>query len=343
MICGAPPRAAACGPVDNRPFVHRSRPQRKRARPSRVSRPSSPSSTLPMYYDKRFFKHDGNRHRGRIGDEGHLSHRDELVAEARARLARAVSTRATVQVLAGILLRARQAAAASSPRPTWSSRCARRSTAQVEGDGAVVVPGRLLVDLSRLLPDDRGHDRASPGGRRRARHVAAPASSRLHTFAAEDFPRLPDGRPRALHASTAPRCSRRSSASSRVRLPRRVAAGADRHPRALRGRQARHGRDRLVPARREGDRARAGAVPELEAIIPARALGELGAARGAGEHDRARRAREPRHLRRRRRVADDPPHRRPVPELQAAPARVVRARARRCRATSCSTSSAASA
>ena len=40
-------------------------------------------------------------------------------------------------------------------------------------------------------------------------------------------------------------------------------------------------------------------------------------------------------------VADDAPHRRPVPELQAAAAGDVRGRARRCRAPSCSTSSAA--
>ena len=80
--------------------------------------------------------------------------------------------------------------------------------AQVEGDGAVVVPGRLLVDLSRLLPDSEVtlefREEES------VLHVACgPAEYRLNTYGAEDFPRLPetDASRRARSART--RCSRR--------------------------------------------------------------------------------------------------------------------------------------
>src|SRR5213595_3587108 len=66
-------------------------------------------------------------------------------------VARAVSTRASVQILSGVLLRAetgRLHLAATDMELSLRS----SFEAQVEGDGAVVVPGRLLVDLVRLLP-----------------------------------------------------------------------------------------------------------------------------------------------------------------------------------------------
>src|SRR2546421_12249953 len=67
-------------------------------------------------------------------------------------VARAVSTRASVQILSGVLLRAeggRLHLAATDMELSLRSSL----EAQVEGDGSVVVPGRLLVDLVRLLPD----------------------------------------------------------------------------------------------------------------------------------------------------------------------------------------------
>ena len=78
-----------------------------------------------------------------------------------------------------------------SPRPTWRSRCGSRSTAKVEDEGSVVVPGRLLVDIARLLPPGEVtvEHRAEEGV---ARLTCGPASYALHTFSAEDFPRLPE-------------------------------------------------------------------------------------------------------------------------------------------------------
>src|SRR3712207_3877871 len=78
--------------------------------------------------------------------------RDELV-EKLGVVARAVSTRTTVLVLGGILLRAEgDELRLSATDMELSLRTS--LDAQVDGEGAVVVPGQLLVDLARLLPDD---------------------------------------------------------------------------------------------------------------------------------------------------------------------------------------------
>src|SRR3954470_17349373 len=76
--------------------------------------------------------------------------REELAAKL-AIVGRGVSTRTAVQILGGILLRAEggkvELAATDMELSLRTS-----LDAKVDGDGAVVVPGRLLVDLSRLLP-----------------------------------------------------------------------------------------------------------------------------------------------------------------------------------------------
>src|SRR5438093_9998532 len=76
---------------------------------------------------------------------------DEL-AQKLGIVSRAVSTRATVQILSGVLLRAE---AGRLHLAATDMELSLRSSleAQVDGEGAVVVPGRLLVDLVRLLPD----------------------------------------------------------------------------------------------------------------------------------------------------------------------------------------------
>src|ERR671935_2329822 len=78
--------------------------------------------------------------------------RDEL-AQKLGVVARAVSTRPSVQILSGVLLRAengRLHLAATDMELSLRSSV----DAQVDGEGAVVVPGRLLVDLARLLPEE---------------------------------------------------------------------------------------------------------------------------------------------------------------------------------------------
>src|ERR687887_1964354 len=105
-------------------------------------------------------------------------------------VSRAVSTRSSVQILAGVLLRA--ADGELHLAATDMELSLRTSLdAQVEGDGSVVVPGRLLVDIARLLPESEVtiEHRADESV---VRVTSGPSSSTLHTYAAEDFPRLPD-------------------------------------------------------------------------------------------------------------------------------------------------------
>jgi DNA polymerase III sliding clamp (beta) subunit (PCNA family) len=76
--------------------------------------------------------------------------KDEL-AEKLQVAGRGVSTRTAVQILAGIMLRA--AGGRLHLSSTDMEISVRDSLeAQVEEEGAVVVPGRLLVDIVRLLP-----------------------------------------------------------------------------------------------------------------------------------------------------------------------------------------------
>ena len=171
--------------------------------------------------------------------------------------------------------------------------------ATVEGEGAVVVPAKLLGDIVRLLPAGRSTiaHRAEDGV---ATIESGSYSSRVNVFAAEDFPRLPSIDV-PLHeieaASLLDTVQRVSRAASRDES-RPVLTGILVR---FEGSQADDGRDRLVPDGREGDRARPSAGPELEAIIPARALDELGRVAAGAETRPARRQREPRDLRHRRR------------------------------------------
>src|SRR4051795_1421313 len=111
-----------------------------------------------------------------------VTQRDEL-SQKLAVVARAVSTRASVQILSGVLLRAeggRLHLAATDMELSLRSSL----EAQVEGDGAIVVPGRLLVDLVRLLPDSEVtiEHRADENV---VRITSGPSSSSLHTHRAE--------------------------------------------------------------------------------------------------------------------------------------------------------------
>ena len=147
-----------------------------------------------------------------------------------------------------------RAGGSRSPRPTWSCRCARSLDAEVEGEGA----------RRRPRPAAR-RARAAAARRARSRSSTAPRRACCASSAARTARRLQHVQRRGLPAA-ARRSTRRTlhsvdraalletvSRVSALRVAGRVAPGADRHPRPLRGRQARDGRDRLVPALREGD------------------------------------------------------------------------------------------
>ena len=197
--------------------------------------------------------------------------RDDLVQRL-AVVSRAVSTRATVQNLSGILLRS---AGDDLQLAATDMELSLRTTvpAQIEGDGAVVVPGRRLVELAKLLPSEEVEIEHRP--EESVVHVTSgSASYTLHTYNAEDFPRLPE-----LDAVTTFTVDREALLETVNRVAR--SASRDESRPVLTGILARFEAGKLVMAATDSYRLSVketelgGQVPELEAIIPARALQEL--------------------------------------------------------------------
>jgi len=206
--------------------------------------------------------------------------KDEL-AEKLQVAGRGVSTRTTVQILAGILLRAEGGRLSlSATDMEISLRVA--LDAQVEDEGSVVVPGRLLVDIVRLLPAGEvtiSH-RAEEGV---VELVCGSASYRLHTYAAEDFPRLPE-----IDDENAFTVDREAFVDTIARVSR--SASRDESRPVLTGVLVRFEGDKLVMAATDSDRLSVketglsdGPGREVEAIVPARALAELARIAQGGE------------------------------------------------------------
>ncbi len=198
--------------------------------------------------------------------------KDEL-AEKLQLVGRGVSTRTTVQILAGIMLRA--AGGRLHLSATDMEISVRDSLdAQVEEEGAVVVPGRLLVDIVRLLPSGEVtlEHRADEGV---ARLTCGSASYSLNTYGPEDFPRLPDIEPDSAFA-----VEREAFLDTIGRVGR--SASRDESRPVLTGILVRFEGDKLVMAATDSYRLSvketalsSGPGRELEAIVPARALTEL--------------------------------------------------------------------
>ena len=186
-------------------------------------------------------------------------------------VSRAVSTRGAVQVLGGILLQAQEGRLSLSATDMEISIRASLE-GEVEGDASVVVPGRLLTDLVRLLPDETVklvHDEG--GGVLTV--TSGSHSSRLNVYSAEDFPRLP---PIDVPLQ-------RIDAAALMATIEKVgrAASRDESRPVLTGVLVRFEGDQLIMAATDSYRLAvkettlAEAGPDLDAIIPARALQEL--------------------------------------------------------------------
>jgi DNA polymerase III subunit beta len=196
--------------------------------------------------------------------------KDDLVA-ALGVVSRAVSTRGSVQVLGGVRL---QAGPGSVELAATDMEVSLRTSfpASVTGDGALVVPGKLLSDLARLLPDDEVSISYRPDeGTAEIRSGAY--TSRVNVFAAEDFPRLPSVDV-PLQRIAAPALLTTIDRVSR-------SASRDESRPVLTGILVHFEGDTLVMAATDSYRLSVKTTtldapgPELEAIIPARALGEL--------------------------------------------------------------------
>jgi len=203
--------------------------------------------------------------------------KDELV-DGLSLVGRAVSSRTAIQILSGILLEAREGELRlAATDMELSLRAA--VPARVEGDGAVVLPGRTLVDIARLLPSDEVtiEHRASESV---VYVTSGSASYTLHTYNAEDFPRLPDFSDTQTFA-----VDREALIATIARVAR--AASRDEARPVLTGVLVQFAGDKLVMAATDSYRLAvkettlSASAPELEAIVPSRALQEL--ARIAGD------------------------------------------------------------
>ena len=205
--------------------------------------------------------------------------KDDLV-QGLSVVGRAVSTRTAIQILSGILLEARgEDLRLAATDMELSLRAA--VPARVEGDGAVVLPGRTLVDIARLLP---GEDvTIEHSATESVVHIGSGgASYTLHTFNPEDFPRLPE-----LEAVSTFSVDREALLETIARVAR--AASRDEARPVLTGVLVQFAGDKLVMAATDSYRlavketALASPAPDLEAIVPSRALQEL--SRVAGDAD----------------------------------------------------------
>jgi DNA polymerase-3 subunit beta len=197
--------------------------------------------------------------------------REEL-ARTLAIVSRGVSTRTAVLVLSGILLRA-EAGRLHLAATDMELSLRGSIDARVASDGSAVVSGRTLLEIVRLLPGDEVSIEHLPE-EGVVQIVSGSASFRLHTFATEDFPRLPDVALAQLYP-----VEREALLDTVSRVSR--AASRDESRPVLTGILVRFEGGRIVMAATDSYRlsvketAVSGELPELEAIIPARALAEL--------------------------------------------------------------------
>src|SRR3954467_3011412 len=205
--------------------------------------------------------------------------KDELV-QALGVVVRAVSARTSVQILSGILLEAQGSELRLAATDMELSLRA-NVPPQIEGDGAIVLPGKTLVDIARLLPADEvsiEHKLSES-----VVHITSgSAAYTLHTYTPEDFPRLPD-----VTAVQTFAIDREPLLETIQRVAR--AASRDESRPVLTGILVQFGNGKLVMAATDSYRlavketALAGNAPELEAIVPSRALQELARIASSGD------------------------------------------------------------
>ena len=197
--------------------------------------------------------------------------KDELASKL-AVVARGVSSRTTVLVLGGIQLRAE---GSQLHLAATDMEVSLRATvdAQVADEGTVVVPGRLLLDIARSLSDGEVSIEHHPD-EAVVVVTAGGATYRLHTYSSEDFPRLPEVDIDALHT-----IDRDALVETVARVGR--SASRDESRPVLTGILVRFEPGKIVMAATDSYRLAVketpvtGTLPDLEAIIPARALQEL--------------------------------------------------------------------
>jgi DNA polymerase-3 subunit beta len=112
--------------------------------------------------------------------------------------ARGASTRTAIQTLAGVLIRLEDGTAELQ---ATDADLGIRATfdAEIETEGSVVVPGRLLLDVARSLPDTSLTLEYRPS-QQDVEVISGSARFHLRTLPLEDFPKLPETDPSAALA-----------------------------------------------------------------------------------------------------------------------------------------------
>jgi DNA polymerase-3 subunit beta len=175
--------------------------------------------------------------------------RDELLRHLGV-VSRAVSTRMTVQILSGVKL---AAAAGRLELAATDMELSLRSSFETEiaDEGVVVVPGKTFGDIVRLLPDaDVSLEHRHEEGM--VILTCGTATYKLHTYNPDDFPQLPD-------------VAKVQLLPVRFEPGKLVMAATDSY--------------RLSVKETEVE----GETPDFEAIVPAKALAELGRIAQAGD------------------------------------------------------------
>jgi len=205
--------------------------------------------------------------------------KDELVS-ALGVVSRAVSTRTSVQILSGILIEAQDGELRLAATDMELSLRA-TAAAQTEGDGSIVLPGKTFTDIAKLLPGDEVVIEHKPA--ESVVHITAgTAEYTLHTYNPEDFPRLPE-----LDAAATFAVDRESLLETIHRVAR--AASRDESRPVLTGILVSFTGGKIVMAATDSYRLAVketeltGSAPELEAIVPSRALQELARVATSGD------------------------------------------------------------
>jgi len=187
---------------------------------------------------------------------------------------RGVSSRSAIQTLSGVLLRVDAGGLELQATDMEMGIRVRVDTAQAE-DGSVVLPGRLLLDVVRSLPQDE-LSLEYRSARQDVEVVSGGARFQLRTLPSEDFPKLPEPRvegalsvPAGAFVDTIARVARSASRDeTRPHLTGVLVSAKERELRMVATDSY-----RLSVKETTLDQPLAGS---LEANVPARTLQELG-------------------------------------------------------------------
>ena len=242
----------------------------------------------------------------------------DALADAVAWTAKSLPSRPSVPVLAGVH-------AAGHRRPAARLRLRLRGVqpgsveVQADADGAALVSGRLLAEITKALPA-KPVDIAAVGAHLEL--VCGSARFTLPTMPVEDYPTLP-AMPASAGTVDAADVRRRGRPGRHRRRPRRDAADDDRRPDRAERHHPGDARHRPLPA----GHARDGVAPgrprrsACNALVPARTLDDtaktLGPLGGEVDHRAGPGRRRRGHDRLRRR---HPPHHQPAARRRQLPA-----------------------